>query len=343
MDSEKIALRALIRHYWKKNYGVRETHRQICKVEGEGVLSLAMVENWFHRFNNGDLTLMDHQRSGRPPTVEEEAITLALEEQPGSSTRHLAALTGYPQTTIIEHLHSLGAVYKSQEEIPHQLTTQQRKQRLQICRQLLAENEQHPFLDRIITCDEKYVYFDNTSRGHQWLFPGEEPDGVPKKLVHSRKVMVIVFWSISGLIYGETIPEHSMINAQTYSDILKRTNEELHHNNNFRSIVRKGPLLLHDNARPHVATLTREKLEELGWDVIPHPPYSPDISPSDYHIFRSMAHFLKGKIFKDGKQIDEGMKEFFDSKNVDFYRDGIEQLVPRWKEVIARHGDYIHS
>ncbi|UYV70362.1 SETMAR [Cordylochernes scorpioides] len=42
----------------------------------------------------------------------------------------------------------------------------------------------------------------------------------------------------------------------------------------------------HDNARPHVAKIVKETLEALQWDVLPHPPYSPDIAPSDYHIFR---------------------------------------------------------
>ncbi|VDP00645.1 unnamed protein product [Heligmosomoides polygyrus] len=41
---------------------------------------------------------------------------------------------------------------------------------------------------------------------------------------------------------------------------------------------------LHDNMRPHVAKVVQQKFEKLGWTVLPHPPYSPDIAPSDYHI-----------------------------------------------------------
>ena len=51
-------------------------------------------------------------------------------------------------------------------------------------------------------------------------------------------------------------------------------------------------ILLHDNARPHVAQVVKTYLETLKWEVLPHPPYSPDIAPSDYHLFRSMAHGL---------------------------------------------------
>ncbi|KAG5326261.1 MOS1T transposase, partial [Pseudoatta argentina] len=56
-------------------------------------------------------------------------------------------------------------------------------------------------------------------------------------------------------------------------------------------------ILLHDNARPHVAKPVKIYLETLKWEVLPHPPYSPDIAPSDFHLFRSMAHGLADRRF----------------------------------------------
>jgi len=47
-------------------------------------------------------------------------------------------------------------------------------------------------------------------------------------------------------------------------------------------------ILQHDNARPHVAKTVQETLQVLNWEILPHPPYSPDIAPSDYHLFRSI-------------------------------------------------------
>ena len=52
--------------------------------------------------------------------------------------------------------------------------------------------------------------------------------------------------------------------------------------------TRKGVIFHQDNARPHTPLATRKKLLELGWEVIPHPPYSPDLAPSDYHLFCSL-------------------------------------------------------
>ena len=50
----------------------------------------------------------------------------------------------------------------------------------------------------------------------------------------------------------------------------------------------KGVIVYRDNARPDIYLVTRKHLLELGWEVMPHPPYSSDLAPSDYHLFRSL-------------------------------------------------------
>ncbi|GFW95816.1 histone-lysine N-methyltransferase SETMAR [Trichonephila clavipes] len=57
----------------------------------------------------------------------------------------------------------------------------------------------------------------------------------------------------------------------------------------------KGIVFHHDNARPHTAMVTHQKLNAFGWEDLAHPPYSPDIAPSDYYLFRSMQNYLTGK------------------------------------------------
>ena len=52
-------------------------------------------------------------------------------------------------------------------------------------------------------------------------------------------------------------------------------------------VNRRDPIMLHDNARPHVARLTLQKLTGLGYETLLHPPYSPGPSPTNYnHIFK---------------------------------------------------------
>ncbi|KAJ4428926.1 hypothetical protein ANN_25922 [Periplaneta americana] len=54
-------------------------------------------------------------------------------------------------------------------------------------------------------------------------------------------------------------------------------------------------VLLHDNARPHVADRTATQLQSFGWKIMEHPPYSPDLAPSDCHVFGSLMKFLAGQ------------------------------------------------
>jgi histone-lysine N-methyltransferase SETMAR len=57
---------------------------------------------------------------------------------------------------------------------------------------------------------------------------------------------------------------------------------------------RHGVILQHDNARPHTANMTKAAVQKLDWEILPHPPYSSDLAPSDYHLFRSLSNNLRG-------------------------------------------------
>ena len=78
---------------------------------------------------------------------------------------------------------------------------------------------------------------------------------------------------------------------------------------------RKGVVFHHDNARPHTFLITRQKLLELDWDVLPHPSYSPDLASSDYFLFRSLQNSLNGKNFNNDDDIKSYLIQFFANKN----------------------------
>jgi histone-lysine N-methyltransferase SETMAR len=62
---------------------------------------------------------------------------------------------------------------------------------------------------------------------------------------------------------------------------------------------RRRVLLQQDNASPHTARETKEDLRELdATELLPRPAYSPDLAPSDFNLFRAMAHFLRGRSFR---------------------------------------------
>ena len=62
-------------------------------------------------------------------------------------------------------------------------------------------------------------------------------------------------------------------------------------------VNKKDPIILHDNAQPHVVQPMLQKLNKLGYEVLPHLPYSPDLSPADYLFFRHLDNFIQDKLF----------------------------------------------
>ena len=64
-----------------------------------------------------------------------------------------------------------------------------------------------------------------------------------------------------------------------------------------------SPILLHDNARLHTARATIDVLETVKFEVLSHPPYSPDLAPSDFHFFPHLKRDLKGTHFTSDDEV----------------------------------------
>ena len=80
---------------------------------------------------------------------------------------------------------------------------------------------------------------------------------------------------------------------------------------------------------------------DLGWEVLTHPPYSPDLAPTDYHLFRYLSNSLRDKKFEEYEDIQKFVPDFFDSKQIEFYSRGIHMLHTQWQQVIDNDGSYI--
>uniref|UniRef100_A0A914GXE4 Histone-lysine N-methyltransferase SETMAR n=1 Tax=Globodera rostochiensis TaxID=31243 RepID=A0A914GXE4_GLORO len=87
--------------------------------------------------------------------------------------------------------------------------------------------------------------------------------------------------------------------------------------------------------------MTKIALQELGWEVLPNPPYSPDVAPSDYHLFRSLSNALSGVTLENAAALQNWLDEFFASKPPIFFKRGIEKLPGHWEEIVNNAGEYI--
>ena len=146
--------------------------------------------------------------------------------------------------------------------------------------------------------------------------------------------MLSVWWNMKGVIHWELLPENTTVTAEVYCQQLDRVAAKLQGKQD-------RVFFLHDNARPHVARSSRQKLMEFAWTVLPHAPYSPDLAPTDYHLFRSLANFLDKKIFANDDELKEHLGQFFNQKSEEFYKRGIMSLPDRWRKVADNNGLYI--
>ncbi len=81
------------------------------------------------------------------------------------------------------------------------------------------------------------------------------------------------------------------------------------------------------------------KLMELDWEVLPYLPYSPDIAPSDYHLFRAMDNFVQNKEFYNDDELKQEVDKFLTSWTRQFWEVGIDSLKDIWQKVIDCDGD----
>jgi len=72
-------------------------------------------------------------------------------------------------------------------------------------------------------------------------------------------------------------------------------------------MLSKKVLLHHDNACPHTAAATVETVQQLSFELLRHPPYSPDLGPSDYHIFGPLKEALRGCRFTSDEEVKEAV------------------------------------
>jgi histone-lysine N-methyltransferase SETMAR len=128
-----------------------------------------------------------------------------------------------------------------------------------------------------------------------------------------------------GRDYYELLGPNKTINSEVYCQQLDRVNECLKEKRPHL-VSRKGVVFHPDNARPHVSKMTQQKIKELNWEILDHPPYSPDLAPSDYHVFRSLRNHLNNKKFERLEEVNDAILAYFESNQEVFTRPELKSL-----------------
>ncbi|PSN42070.1 hypothetical protein C0J52_16390 [Blattella germanica] len=103
------------------------------------------------------------------------------------------------------------------------------------------------------------------------------------------------------------------------------------------------PIILHENARCHTAAAIRDLLRRWQWEILEHPPYSPDMSPCDYDLFSKVKEPLRGNRYNTREAIIHAVGRSIRNINRNGRADGVRRLPKIWQKVISNAGDYIEG
>ena len=126
-----------------------------------------------------------------------------------------------------------------------------------------------------------------------------------------KKVMVTVWWLAAGMIHYSFLNPSKTITSEKYAQQINKMHQNLQCLP-LALVNRKGSVLLQDNAWMDIAQPMLQKLKELGYNVLPYVPCSPDFLPTDYHFFKHLD-FLQGKCFHNQQEAENAFQKFVKS------------------------------
>jgi len=116
------------------------------------------------------------------------------------------------------------------------------------------------------------------------------------------------------------MPQKTTITGQTYANTITALRGAIKEKRLGK--LSAGVLLLRDNAPVHMSAKSQAAIRQCGFKQLNHPPYSPDLAPSDYFIFRVMKKFLRGKRFSSDQEVKEAVTTWFEEQSKDFFFPG---------------------
>ncbi|KAI6648539.1 Transposase [Oopsacas minuta] len=156
------------------------------------------------------------------------------------------------------------------------------------------------FHARLITGDETWIYYHDpctVSEAAEWKHEDSPKPKVPR-LGHcpksKSKLMLSIFWDSKGPLLLDYLPKNTTVTVAYYANLMAKLREST--KKNRRGMLKRIPLILHANVPSHKSHIAQEAMKDCDFKQAQHPPYSPDLAPSDYYLFPIAKKALRGKI-----------------------------------------------
>ena len=299
-----IVQRPVIFHLRFKGEGSKRIHTELVETYEAGAYTIDSVKYWVMQYDGGRRDPTDIPKPGRPVSDVAEAVSQLLKEEPFSSTRRIAAQLCLSRTSVKRTLISVLEMQKFRLQWdPHDLTESQKAQHVTDSRMLLKAlkaDVKNNFVN-IITGDESWYYWSYEYQS-QW---STSRDTVPTRTLQksdSKKSMFTLILSGYGLLTLNQLPKGQKMNRKYFCDVVLQETREI-----LTSIPEKsgieGMMIHLDNCKVHNSARTTPQFQDFQVTRLPHPPYSPDISPCDFWFFGWSKEQMRGHKFQGADQV----------------------------------------
>jgi len=153
------------------------------------------------------------------------------------------------------------------------------------------------------------------------------------------KILASIFWDQDGILLIDCLPKGHTLNTEYYLSLLVQMKDIL--KEKCCGKITKGVLFLHDTATAHWALATHKKLAYLCFQCLDHPPQSPDLALSDYHLLPELEKQLKGCHFSSDAEAIAAAETWLDRLPSEFFFSGLQKLEQWAKKCFELCGEYV--
>ena len=357
-NESRVEQRTILKFLWKSGHTPIQCWRSLQEAFGEDCFSKNTVRTWHKKFEQGRTLTKDLKRPGCPRTARTpeavQQVSALLGQDCRSTVRELSTEIGVSKSSVHSILKKdLNLSKVAPKFILKLLTDEQKCFRMRMCQLNLDSLAQdNNFLSLIVSGDESWISVfevETKQQSCEWVWKGDQAARPIKALRQrsTKKGMLTVFVNQKGVVLSEFADPGTNINNDNYCVILRRLKENIRRKRpelwtmnaeGYRTVK-----LHHDNAPCHTSAFTLGFIGESKLDMVPHPPYSPDLAVCDFFVFPRLKSEMCGHRFRNLRDMRTAVfRTLRGIPQADFHA-AIQSLPLRWMKCMNSQGDYFEG